>query len=75
MGVLTSVTCFVLGWQNVIFSENVLLYWNIIFWPTEGVTVYPGTLVSKAVYEEGRVKIMTEDGKEVCIYVGVELHV
>lgn len=35
--------------------------------------MYPGTLVSKAVYEEGRVKIMTEDGKEVCIYVGVEL--
>lgn len=31
--------------------------------------MYPGTLVSKAVYEEGRVKIMTEDGKEVYMHI------
>ena len=27
--------------------------------------MYPGTLISKAVCEEGKVKITTEDGKEV----------
>ena len=31
----------------------------------EGVEVYPGTLISKAACEEGKVKITTEDGKEV----------
>ena len=50
-------------------------------YPAEGVEVYPGTLISKAVCEEGKVKITTEDGKEVgegrgvwvceCVGVGV----
>ena len=31
----------------------------------EGVEVYPGTLISKAACEEGKVKITTEDVKEV----------
>ena len=31
----------------------------------EGVEVYPGTLISKAACEEGKVTITTEDGKEV----------
>ena len=43
---------------------------------TEGVEVYPGTLISKAACEEGKVTITTEDGKEVgegrgCVWVGV----
>ena len=46
-------------------------------YPAEGVEVYPGTLISKAVCEEGKVKITTEDGKEVgegrgvCVCVSV----
>ena len=31
----------------------------------EGVEVYPGTSISKATYEAGKVKITMEDSKEV----------
>ena len=65
------------GKNVVIFSGSALitLYWSalrfVFFWPAEGVEVYPGTLVSKAKCEEGRVKIVTEDGKEVCVCWGI----
>ena len=58
LGTLQALVCGQRTWGSPGFGDMLVAH-------AEGVEVYPGTLISKAACEEGKVTITTEDGKEV----------